>query len=211
MPCCRLPGLQLHCTAACHLPCPLSAAGPQHSACLQMRAVLCVLLILVMRVLNLAVPILYKELVDLFADVTNKTHRDEPQHFTFKHVGSPEYCTTCCLCLPMPSGTCNAGLTELEPPGASMLGVCRVLEHQPADMFRPRLFSPAGLLSHCGAVHGGCLSARGCWHRQHGRHQQHSPVPLDPHPAGCLQVSCGSACLLATQAELAGQGWSWPA
>eukprot|EP00891_Asterochloris_glomerata_P000737 jgi/Astpho2/737/e_gw1.00015.6.1_t len=34
-----------------------------------MRAVLCVLLILVMRVLNLAVPILYKELVDLFADV----------------------------------------------------------------------------------------------------------------------------------------------
>ena len=71
-----------------------------------MRAVLCVLLILVMRVLNLAVPILYKELVDLFADVTNKTHHPasgKPQHFTFKHVGAPEHCTTSCLCLPMPS------------------------------------------------------------------------------------------------------------
>ena len=70
-----------------------------------MRAVLCVLLILVMRVLNLAVPILYKELVDLFADVTNKTHpaTGKPQHFTFKHVGPPEQCTPRCLCLPTPS------------------------------------------------------------------------------------------------------------
>ena len=69
---------------------------------MQMRAVLCVLLILVMRVLNLAVPILYKELVDLFADVTNKTHRKEPQQFTFKHVGPPECCPACCLCLQCP-------------------------------------------------------------------------------------------------------------
>lgn len=166
-----------------------------------MRAVLCVLLILVMRVLNLAVPILYKELVDLFADVTNKTHpaSGKPQHFTFKHVGPPEYCTTCCLCSPMPSCGRNARLKRTGTTWIFNIVLCAECCSTRLLMCSSTFFLPAGLLPHCCAVHGGCLSARGCRHRQHGRHQQHSPVPLDPHPAGCLQVSPGMGCALAAQ------------
>ena len=56
---------------------------------LQLRAFLCIILILIMRVLNLAVPILYKNVVDVLADTSERTHpRDgsEPEKFQFKQV-----------------------------------------------------------------------------------------------------------------------------
>lgn len=58
---------------------------------LQLRAFLCIILILIMRVLNLAVPILYKNVVDVLADTSERTHpRDggEPEKFQFKQVSS---------------------------------------------------------------------------------------------------------------------------
>lgn len=59
---------------------------------LQVRAVGCVLIVAVMRLLNLAVPILYRDVVNTMADVSSKTHPppgQQPQHFTFKQVLYP--------------------------------------------------------------------------------------------------------------------------
>ena len=61
------------------------------SVVLQLRVVACVIIILAMRVLNLAVPILYKSVVDKLADVSSRTHPNHgeaPEHFTFKEVSS---------------------------------------------------------------------------------------------------------------------------
>ncbi len=57
---------------------------------LQLRAVLCVFIIGVMRMLNLAVPILYKHVVDTMANVSARTHPtgpEAPQTFNFMEVG----------------------------------------------------------------------------------------------------------------------------
>ena len=59
------------------------------STILQLRAFICIVLILIMRVLNLAVPILYKSVVDTLADTSARTHpRDggEPEKFQFWQV-----------------------------------------------------------------------------------------------------------------------------
>lgn len=59
---------------------------------LQVRAVGCVLIVAVMRLLNLAVPILYRDVVNTMADVSSKTHPppgQQPQHFTFKQARPP--------------------------------------------------------------------------------------------------------------------------
>ncbi|KAK9864361.1 hypothetical protein WJX84_009107 [Apatococcus fuscideae] len=59
---------------------------------LQVRAVLCVFIIVIMRLLNLAVPILYKHVVDTMANVSARTHPtgpEAPQTFNFMQVFSP--------------------------------------------------------------------------------------------------------------------------
>ncbi len=59
------------------------------SVLLQLRAFACVILILVMRVLNLAVPILYKKVVDTLASTSEGTHPrpgDEKEHYQFWQV-----------------------------------------------------------------------------------------------------------------------------
>lgn len=56
---------------------------------LQLRAFTCVILILIMRVLNLAVPILYKKVVDTLASTSEGTHPrpgDEKEHYQFWQV-----------------------------------------------------------------------------------------------------------------------------
>ena len=70
---------------ASSLPRPLrrrSALSPQ------VRAWVCVVLVVVMRLLNLAVPILYKKVVDEFAYATAHTHptAGPPRTFGFKEV-----------------------------------------------------------------------------------------------------------------------------
>ena len=56
---------------------------------LQLRAFTCIILILIMRVLNLAVPILYKKVVDTLASTSEGTHPrpgEEKQTFDFWQV-----------------------------------------------------------------------------------------------------------------------------
>lgn len=58
---------------------------------LQLRAILCIVIIAVMRLLNLAVPILYKHVVDTMANVSARTHPtgpEAPQTFNFIQVSS---------------------------------------------------------------------------------------------------------------------------
>ena len=68
----------------------------------QARALGCVLIVAVMRLLNLAVPILYRDVVNTLADVSSKTHPppgQPAQHFTFKEVASlPVLCCSACVC-----------------------------------------------------------------------------------------------------------------
>ncbi len=59
------------------------------SVVLQLRAFACVILILIMRVLNLAVPILYKKVVDTLASTSEGTHPrpgEEKEHYQFWQV-----------------------------------------------------------------------------------------------------------------------------
>ncbi|KAL3160766.1 hypothetical protein ABBQ38_009179 [Trebouxia sp. C0009 RCD-2024] len=59
---------------------------------LQLRAFACILLILIMRVLNLAVPILYKKVVDTLASTSEGTHPrpgEEREYFQFWQVFYP--------------------------------------------------------------------------------------------------------------------------
>ncbi|KAI3430799.1 hypothetical protein D9Q98_009211 [Chlorella vulgaris] len=58
---------------------------------LQVRAWVCVVLIVIMRLLNLAVPILYKKVVDIFAYASNMTHPSSgpPQTFAFTEIFLP--------------------------------------------------------------------------------------------------------------------------
>ena len=59
---------------------------------LQLRAVLCVIIVGIIRVLNLAVPVLYKHVVDTLSDVSTRTHPshgEEPQTFTLMEVFYP--------------------------------------------------------------------------------------------------------------------------
>ena len=56
---------------------------------MQARALGCVVIVAVMRLLNLAVPILYRDVVNTLADVSSKTHPppgQAPQRFTFKQA-----------------------------------------------------------------------------------------------------------------------------
>ncbi|RMZ56656.1 hypothetical protein APUTEX25_002745, partial [Auxenochlorella protothecoides] len=50
---------------------------------LQVRASVCVLLVVAIRLLNLAVPFLYKKVVDEFAAFSARTHAQPPTHYTF--------------------------------------------------------------------------------------------------------------------------------
>ncbi|KAK9816458.1 hypothetical protein WJX72_000550 [[Myrmecia] bisecta] len=59
---------------------------------LQLRAVLCVMIVVFIRLLNLAVPVLYKHVVDTLSDVSSRTHPshgEPPQTFTFWQVFYP--------------------------------------------------------------------------------------------------------------------------
>ncbi|KAK9835927.1 hypothetical protein WJX84_005950 [Apatococcus fuscideae] len=59
---------------------------------LQFRAILCIFIIAAMRLLNLAVPILYKHVVDTMANVSARTHPtgpEPPQTFKFMQVFAP--------------------------------------------------------------------------------------------------------------------------
>lgn len=59
---------------------------------LQARGIACVVIIGAVRLLNLAVPILYKKVVDTLADITQGTHPrpgDLPQHYTFMQAFYP--------------------------------------------------------------------------------------------------------------------------
>lgn len=59
------------------------------SVILQLRAFSCIILILIMRVLNLAVPILYKKVVDTLASTSEGTHPrpgEEREYFQFWQV-----------------------------------------------------------------------------------------------------------------------------
>ena len=65
------------------------------SVFLQLRAFACVILILIMRVLNLAVPILYKKVVDTLASTSEGTHPrpgDEKEHYQFWQVNPHHAC-----------------------------------------------------------------------------------------------------------------------
>ncbi len=65
------------------------------SVFLQLRAFTCVILILIMRVLNLAVPILYKKVVDTLASTSEGTHPrpgDEKEHYQFWQVNPYRAC-----------------------------------------------------------------------------------------------------------------------
>ncbi len=65
------------------------------SVFLQLRAFSCVILILIMRVLNLAVPILYKKVVDTLASTSEGTHPrpgDEKEHYQFWQVNPHHAC-----------------------------------------------------------------------------------------------------------------------
>lgn len=56
---------------------------------LQLRALACVVIVAFARLLNLAVPILYRDVVNTMADVSARTHppTGQPvQHFTFKQA-----------------------------------------------------------------------------------------------------------------------------
>ncbi|KAK9792972.1 hypothetical protein WJX73_004493 [Symbiochloris irregularis] len=62
---------------------------------LQVRALGCVVIVAMARLLNLAVPILYRDVVNTMADVSAKTHPppgQPAQHFTFKQVFYPFVC-----------------------------------------------------------------------------------------------------------------------
>lgn len=59
------------------------------STILQLRAFTCIVLILIMRVLNLAVPILYKKVVDTLASTSEGTHPrpgEEREYYQFWQV-----------------------------------------------------------------------------------------------------------------------------
>ena len=77
---------------------------------LQLRAFMCIIIILIMRVLNLAVPILYKNVVDVLANTSERTHpRDgsEPEKFQFKQVCFFMHCKEMkSMCLMWPN-TCT--------------------------------------------------------------------------------------------------------
>ena len=58
---------------------------------MQLRAIVCVLIVAALRLLNLAVPILYRDVINVLSDVNEATHPrsgEEPQRFTFKQVRS---------------------------------------------------------------------------------------------------------------------------
>ena len=62
---------------------------------LRLRAILCIVIIAAMRLLNLAVPILYKHVVDTMANVSARTHPtgpEPPQTFNFMQVCSLAQC-----------------------------------------------------------------------------------------------------------------------
>ncbi len=65
------------------------------SPILQLRAFSCIVLILIMRVLNLAVPILYKKVVDTLASTSEGTHPrpgEEREYYQFWQVCSSFQC-----------------------------------------------------------------------------------------------------------------------
>ena len=56
---------------------------------MQLRVAVCVLIVAVVRVLNIAVPVLYRNAVNKLAEVSDLTHpsrKEEPQTFTFMDV-----------------------------------------------------------------------------------------------------------------------------
>lgn len=55
----------------------------------QLRALACVVIVVIVRVLNLAVPIVYKHVVDKLSDVTSMTHPrggEQPRTLPFSEV-----------------------------------------------------------------------------------------------------------------------------
>ncbi len=74
---------------------PASCICPINStpACApQLRAVACAVIVVIVRVLNIAVPLVYKRVVDTLSDATAGTHAEHgetPQTYSFKQVGSP--------------------------------------------------------------------------------------------------------------------------
>ena len=56
---------------------------------MQLRVAACVVIVALVRVLNIAVPVLYRNAVNKLAEVSDLTHptrREEPQTFTFMDV-----------------------------------------------------------------------------------------------------------------------------
>ena len=57
----------------------------------QLRAVACAVIVVIVRVLNIAVPLVYKRVVDTLSDATAGTHAEHgetPQTYSFKQVRS---------------------------------------------------------------------------------------------------------------------------
>ena len=57
----------------------------------QLRAVACAVIVVIVRVLNIAVPLVYKRVVDTLSDATAGTHAEHgetPQTYSFRQVGS---------------------------------------------------------------------------------------------------------------------------
>lgn len=59
---------------------------------MQLRAGVCLLIVIIVRCLNLAVPIIYKNVVDVLANVSNRIHPSSglPEKFSFMQVGPPK-------------------------------------------------------------------------------------------------------------------------
>ncbi len=53
---------------------------------LQLRAVACAVIVVFVRVLNIAVPLVYKRVVDTLSDATAGTHAKPPQTYNFREV-----------------------------------------------------------------------------------------------------------------------------
>ena len=52
----------------------------------QLRAVACAVIVIFVRVLNIAVPLVYKRVVDALSDATAGNHEKPPQMYSFREV-----------------------------------------------------------------------------------------------------------------------------
>ena len=172
---------------------------------LQLRASVCVGLVVVLRLLNLAVPILYKKVVDEFAYASAVTHPQsgEPRTFSFHEVGAKLAWLAAGLpadCMALASNSCRPAV----PARLVLPPACLPARNPPSTYMRHALthqtHPPAGVHAMGAGLHD-CLLLPGRQRRRGGglisNLRSYLWIPISQNSYRCASGQGGQACPLA--------------